>query len=233
MQNDPICPGTAISRSPLMKAQIGGYRVPCDRRAVTVGNIAPVPGLASQVPGGSVRHLAPSPRRPPSSAMTRCHRQFPSDQCDHARLGPGDTFLTGTSPASCTHEPQALATVRDRLMGAPASPWNESWNEHSEHSGQSGPSRAHALDIGAGRALMAGERPTCKRQVSGSNPLTGSQVHTGSQVSIACTTPARVDMAPVRPTAETITRRSLLRRRFAARRQLGSACKRHDRFPGR
>ncbi len=46
---------------------LGGYRVPCDRRAVTVGNIAPVPGLACQVPGGSVRQLAPSPRRRPAA----------------------------------------------------------------------------------------------------------------------------------------------------------------------
>ena len=105
-----------------------------------------------------------------------------------ARPGPGPIRSAGghgqtQEPADCCllarelhAEPQALATVRDRLVGAPASPWNESWNEHSEHSGQSGPSRAHALGIGAGRALMAGERPTCKRQGAGSNPATGSQV---------------------------------------------------------
>ena len=33
--------------------QIGGYRVPPTRRAVTVGNEAPPAGLASKVPDGS------------------------------------------------------------------------------------------------------------------------------------------------------------------------------------
>ena len=35
-------------------AHNAGYRVSHNRRAVTVGNKAPVPGLASQVPSGAV-----------------------------------------------------------------------------------------------------------------------------------------------------------------------------------
>ena len=43
-----------------METPDGGYRVPPGRRAVTVGNEAPVPGAASQVAGGSVSPVTPA-----------------------------------------------------------------------------------------------------------------------------------------------------------------------------
>ncbi len=66
--------------------------MPPSRRAVTVGNEAPVPGPASQVAGGSV-----SPATP---AWPYAHQRYddvignsPSDQHHHARLGLVTPFL--------------------------------------------------------------------------------------------------------------------------------------------
>ena len=50
-------------------AQIGGYRVPPTRRAVTVGNEAPPAGLASKVPDGSDPSTLAWPSPMPSSAV--------------------------------------------------------------------------------------------------------------------------------------------------------------------
>src|SRR6266576_2744407 len=73
-------------------ARTNGYRVPPGRRAVTVGNEAPVPGPASQLAGGSV-----SPATP---AWPYAHQRYddvignsPSDQHHHARLGLVTPFL--------------------------------------------------------------------------------------------------------------------------------------------
>jgi hypothetical protein len=83
---------SASPAGPRTLSQNGGYRVPPGRRAVTVGNEAPVPGPASQVAGGSVSPAAP--------AWPYAHQRYddvignsPSDQHHHARLGLVTRFL--------------------------------------------------------------------------------------------------------------------------------------------
>jgi len=58
-------------------------------------------------------------------------------------------------------------------------PWTGSWTGASDN-----PSAASAISaitrvIGAASTLGAGGRTSCKRQASGSNPLTGSQFRWG------------------------------------------------------
>jgi hypothetical protein len=53
--NIPICASYVLNGIEVNPAQIGGYRVPCDRRAVTVGNEAMVgrsPNLALRLASG-------------------------------------------------------------------------------------------------------------------------------------------------------------------------------------
>ena len=57
----------------------------------------------------------------------------------------------------------------------PPSAWNGSWNVAPENPSATSAICAITRVIGAGRALVASGRATCKRQASGSNPLTGSQ----------------------------------------------------------
>ena len=72
-------------------SQLGGYRVPPTRRAVTVGNEAPPAGLASKVPGGSDPSTLAWPSRCPA-ALRRRHR-YPAAQRSWSRsFAPGDTF---------------------------------------------------------------------------------------------------------------------------------------------
>jgi len=58
----------------------------------------------------------------------------------------------------------------------PLSAWNGSWNDEPDNPSAASAIRAITRVIGAGRALVASGRTSCKRQVSGSIPLTGSQV---------------------------------------------------------
>jgi hypothetical protein len=59
---------------------------------------------------------------------------------------------------------------------SPPSAWNGSWDDAEDNPSAAGAVSAIACAIGAARACAACERTSCKRQVSGSNPLTGSQV---------------------------------------------------------
>ena len=79
----------------------GGYRTSHVGRAVTVGNEAPVPGLAGKVPSGSVPATPAWPSPAPSSATTTPSTTSRSDQRTHARLG--------------------LVTVAHRSVGEPTS----------------------------------------------------------------------------------------------------------------
>ncbi len=72
-------------RPPAM--QNGGYRVPLTRRAVTVGNEAPLAGLASKVPDGSDPSTLAWPSRCPA-ALRRRHRH-PAAQRSWSRSLPG------------------------------------------------------------------------------------------------------------------------------------------------
>jgi len=55
--------------------------------------------------------------------------------------------------------------------------WNGSWNVVSDNPSAVGAVSAMTCAIGAASALGARGRTSCKRQASGSNPLTGSQVN--------------------------------------------------------
>ena len=79
----------------------GGYRVSRNRRAVAVGNKAPVPGLVSQVPGGAVPTVPLCPRAPRrweavigrrvAAIVAECnYAQAPADQL----AGHPSAFLT-------------------------------------------------------------------------------------------------------------------------------------------
>jgi hypothetical protein len=78
--------------------QIGGYRVSPTRRAVTVGNKAPAPGLASKGPGGSVPATLAWPRDAP--AALRRHRQLAARRSYSRSFAAGDTFVNGTPTSS-------------------------------------------------------------------------------------------------------------------------------------
>ena len=58
---------------------------------------------------------------------------------------------------------------------SPPPPWNESWNGSPGNTRVLGAARALLYGIGAGSGRMAPGHASCKRQVSGSNPLTGSK----------------------------------------------------------
>ena len=75
-QNSQIGAGPALDRQQSIIAPNGRYRESHDRRAVTIGNEAPV---------------RPSPT--PRTATATSSATSPSDQRDHARLGPGDTLI--------------------------------------------------------------------------------------------------------------------------------------------
>ena len=82
-------------------------------------------------------------------------------------------FSASASLLSSLHS--VIATGRRYLPSA----WNGSWNVAPENPSATSAIRAITRVIGAGRALVASGRATCKRQVSGSNPLTGSQFSEG------------------------------------------------------
>ena len=54
--------------------------------------------------------------------------------------------------------------------------WNGSWNGRLSNPSSAVASRAMSRAIYAAKGSGAAGRTSCKRQVSGSNPLTGSQV---------------------------------------------------------
>src|SRR6266487_1647449 len=83
----------------VVPVQIGGYRVPPTRRAVTVGNEAPPAGLASKVPDGPDPSTLAWPSRCPA-ALRRRHRHPAAQRSWSRSFAPGDTFLTLVSSVS-------------------------------------------------------------------------------------------------------------------------------------
>ena len=67
------------------------------------------------------------------------------------------------------------ARRRRNARGASPTPWNGSWNGRLGNPLVLGAMVALALGIGAGSGCKALEHGSCKRTVSGSNPLTGSK----------------------------------------------------------
>jgi hypothetical protein len=57
----------------------------------------------------------------------------------------------------------------------PPSAWDDSWDDPPNNPSAASAIRAITRAIGATSACTACEQTSCKRQVSGSNPLTGSQ----------------------------------------------------------
>jgi len=58
----------------------------------------------------------------------------------------------------------------------PPPAWNDSWDDAQNNPSAAGAVSAIAGAIGAASACAACEHTSCKRQVSGSSPLTGSQL---------------------------------------------------------
>src|SRR6478672_8363287 len=81
---------------------------------------------------------------------------------------------------------------------SPPSAWNGSWDDAEDNPSAAGALSAIACAIGAARACAACERTSCKRQVIGSNPLTGSQV-SGSYVPFAPRSEERMSLIRVAP----------------------------------
>jgi hypothetical protein len=65
------------------------------------------------------------------------------------------------------------------MDSCPPCAWNGSWDDAQNNPSAAGAVSAIACVIGAASACAACEHTSCKRQVSGSNPLTGSQVRGG------------------------------------------------------
>ena len=63
------------------------------------------------------------------------------------------------------------------------SAWNGSWNVAPDNPSAASAISAMTRAIAAASVLGARGRTSCKRQVSGSNPLTGSQVREGMALS--------------------------------------------------
>jgi len=66
------------------------------------------------------------------------------------------------------------ARLRPWIVAGPFA-WNGSWNDAPDDPSAAGADSAMACSIGAASALGARGHTSCKRQVSGSIPLTGSQ----------------------------------------------------------
>ena len=98
-QNDHIWTASVVTGRQTISAYDGGYRVPPTRRAVTVGNEAPPAGVASKVPDASDPSTLAWPSRSPA-ALRRRHWHPAAERSWSCSFAPGDTFLTGTSPAS-------------------------------------------------------------------------------------------------------------------------------------
>jgi hypothetical protein len=77
------------------------------------------------------------------------------------------------------HDDQLNLNRRSRIRGELEDSWNGSWNGGGENPSVLGAVVALSCGIGAGSGPKAREHASCKRQVSGSNPLTGSQVNEG------------------------------------------------------
>jgi hypothetical protein len=61
------------------------------------------------------------------------------------------------------------------MDSCPPSAWNDSWDDAQNNPSAAGAVSAFACAIVAVSACAACEHTSCKRQASGSNPLTGSQ----------------------------------------------------------
>jgi hypothetical protein len=101
-----------------------------------------------------------------------------SRQCCGVQVTSKERSHPSTACPSCSRPCLLQSRMPYPLEGA----WNGSWNGGAGNPSVLGAAGAFSCGIGAGSGPKAREHASCKRQVSGSNPLTGSSSETLSGV---------------------------------------------------